>query len=174
VNQFLASRNTSGTLKQTGWRFRQGNFAIASPDGRCGSAYQGDGPQVFLLFLIMRCPPTVRLLIVLTLPPSYRCPLSTDYRPPGSCPRAAGWSAATLCLVELVLEEIADSVARGEAIKLSSFGTFTVRKKGQRTGRNPKTGVEVQISSRRVVVFKASAVMKQRINGEGAVPVDRT
>jgi len=43
--------------------------------GRCGSAYQGDGPQVFLLFLIMRCPPTVRLLIVLTLPPSYRCPL---------------------------------------------------------------------------------------------------
>ena len=65
VNQFLASRNTSGTLKQTGWRFRQGNFAIASPDGRCGSAYQGDGPQVFLLCLIMRCPPTVRLLIVL-------------------------------------------------------------------------------------------------------------
>ena len=77
-------------------------------------------------------------------------------------------------LVELVLKEISDSVARGEAVKLSSFGTFTVRKKGQRMGRNPKTGVDVPISSRRVVVFKASAVMKQRINGEGAFPVDRT
>jgi integration host factor subunit alpha len=73
-------------------------------------------------------------------------------------------------LVELVLKEIADCVARGEAVKLSSFGTFIVRKKGQRMGRNPKTGVDVPISSRRVVVFKASAVMKQRINGEGAFP----
>jgi integration host factor subunit alpha len=77
-------------------------------------------------------------------------------------------------LVELVLKEIADSLARGEAVKLSSFGTFTVRNKGERMGRNPKTGVDVPISSRRVVVFKASAVMKQRINGEGVVPVDRT
>ena len=76
-------------------------------------------------------------------------------------------------LVELVLTEIADSVARGEAVKLSSFGTFTVRKKGQRMGRNPKTGVDVPISSRRVVVFKASAVMKQRINGEAIAPPDR-
>jgi integration host factor subunit alpha len=72
-------------------------------------------------------------------------------------------------LVELVLKEIADSVARGEAVKLSSFGTFTVRKKGQRMGRNPKTGVDVPISSRRVVVFKASAVLKQRINGEAII-----
>jgi integration host factor subunit alpha len=67
--------------------------------------------------------------------------------------------------VELVLEEIKDSIARGETVKLSSFGTFTVRKKGQRMGRNPKTGVDVPISPRRVVVFKASAIMKQRING---------
>src|SRR6202167_1255393 len=72
-------------------------------------------------------------------------------------------------LVELRLTEIAGSVARGEAVKLSSFGTFTVRKKGQRMGRNPKTGVDVPISSRRVVIFKASAVMKQRINGEATV-----
>src|SRR5271156_4641613 len=56
--------------------------------GLCGSAYQADGPQVFLLFLIMRCPPTVRLLIVLTLPPSYRCPLSTDYRLSVLAPRS--------------------------------------------------------------------------------------
>ena len=70
-------------------------------------------------------------------------------------------------LVELVLKEISDSVARGETVKLSSFGTFIVRLKGKRMGRNPKTGVEVPISPRRVVVFKASAIMKQEINGEG-------
>ena len=69
-------------------------------------------------------------------------------------------------LVELVLKEISDSVASGETVKLSSFGTFTVRKKGQRMGRNPKTGVEVPISPRRVIVFKASGIMKQRINGD--------
>lgn len=68
-------------------------------------------------------------------------------------------------LVELVLEEISDSVARGETVKLSSFGTFTVRKKGERIGRNPKTGAEVPITPRHVVVFKASAIMKQQING---------
>jgi integration host factor subunit alpha len=67
-------------------------------------------------------------------------------------------------LVELVLKEISDSVARGETVKLSSFGTFNVRQKGKRIGRNPKTGVEVPISSRRVVVFKASAIMKQQMN----------
>jgi integration host factor subunit alpha len=69
-------------------------------------------------------------------------------------------------LVELVLKEISDSVARGETVKLSSFGTFTVRQKGKRMGRNPKTGVDVPISPRRVVVFKASVIMKQRINGD--------
>jgi integration host factor subunit alpha len=68
-------------------------------------------------------------------------------------------------MVELVLKEISDSVARGETVKLSSFGTFTVRKKGERIGRNPKTGAEVPITPRRVVVFKASAIMKRRING---------
>jgi integration host factor subunit alpha len=67
-------------------------------------------------------------------------------------------------LVELVLKEISDSVARGEIVKLSSFGTFHVRQKGERMGRNPKTGVDVPISPRRVIVFKASAVMKKRIN----------
>jgi integration host factor subunit alpha len=66
-------------------------------------------------------------------------------------------------LVDLVLKEITDTIARGEAVKLSSFGTFTVRKKGQRVGRNPKTGVEVPIVPRRVAVFKASAIMKRKI-----------
>jgi integration host factor subunit alpha len=67
--------------------------------------------------------------------------------------------------VELVLKEITDCIARGETVKLSSFGTFTVRKKGQRMGRNPKTGIDAKISPRRVVVFKASAILKERING---------
>ena len=68
-------------------------------------------------------------------------------------------------LVELVLEEISDCIERGETLKLSSFGSFVVREKGQRMGRNPKTGKEAVISARRVLVFKPSAVLKQRING---------
>ena len=67
-------------------------------------------------------------------------------------------------LVELVLKEITDCLERGDTVKLSSFGSFVVRKKGQRTGRNPKTGKEVPISPRRVMVFKPSAILKQRIN----------
>ena len=67
-------------------------------------------------------------------------------------------------LVELVLKEITDCIERGETVKLSSFGSFVVRKKGQRIGRNPKTGTEVPISPRRVMVFKPSAILKQHIN----------
>ena len=67
-------------------------------------------------------------------------------------------------LVELVLKEITDCLERGETVKLWSFGLFVVRKKGQRMGRNPKTGEEVPISPRRVIVFKSSAILKQRIN----------
>jgi len=67
-------------------------------------------------------------------------------------------------LVELVLGEISACIVRGEAVKLSSFGSFFVRSKGERVGRNPKTGEEVPISPRRVMVFKPSNVLKQRIN----------
>jgi integration host factor subunit alpha len=82
--------------------------------------------------------------------------------------------------VELVLKEITDCLERGETVKLSSFGSFLVRQKGQRIGRNPKTGTEVPISPRRVMVFKPSAILKQRINANGedigqttsAAPVD--
>ena len=63
-----------------------------------------------------------------------------------------------------MLKEITDCLERGETVKLSSFGLFVVRKKGQRMGRNPRTGEEVPISPRRVVVFKPSEVLKQRIN----------
>jgi len=68
-------------------------------------------------------------------------------------------------LVESVLAEISDCIVRGEPVKLSSFGTFVSRPKGQRVGRNPKTGQEVPISPRRVMVFKSSNVLKQRVNG---------
>jgi integration host factor subunit alpha len=72
-------------------------------------------------------------------------------------------------LVELVLKEITDCVARGEQVKLSSFGTFTVRKKSQRMGRNPKSGVDVPIAPRRVVLFKASGILKRQVNAERRV-----
>src|SRR5438309_7610564 len=69
-------------------------------------------------------------------------------------------------LVESVLDEICDALVRGETVKLSSFGSFVVRSKGERIGRNPKTGVEVPITPRRVMVFKPSNTLKAAINGE--------
>ena len=69
-------------------------------------------------------------------------------------------------LVELVIDEICGSIVRGESVKLSSFGSFVVRSKGERVGRNPKTGEEVPILPRRVLTFRASNVLKERINQE--------
>lgn len=66
-------------------------------------------------------------------------------------------------LVERVLEEISGSLAGGDAVKLSSFGSFGIRQKGERVGRNPKTGEEVPILPRRVMTFKSSNVLKSRI-----------
>lgn len=67
-------------------------------------------------------------------------------------------------LLETVLSYISDSLTAGEAVKISSFGSFSVRQKGQRIGRNPKTGEEVPILPRRVLVFRPSQVLKSRIN----------
>ena len=67
-------------------------------------------------------------------------------------------------IVELVLREIVSSLENGDQVKLSSFGSFGIREKGERIGRNPKTGQEVPITPRRVLVFRASNIMKQRIN----------
>lgn len=67
-------------------------------------------------------------------------------------------------LVELVLSEISQTLSEGEGVKLSSFGSFGVRSKAQRMGRNPKTGEEVPITPRRVLVFRPSNIMKERIN----------
>lgn len=67
-------------------------------------------------------------------------------------------------LVERVLSLIADTLVSGENVKLSSFGSFQVRSKKERIGRNPKTGEEVPILPRRVLVFKTSNVLKDKIN----------
>ncbi len=66
-------------------------------------------------------------------------------------------------LVESVLDEICASVVKGDSVKLSSFGSFLVRSKNERIGRNPKTGEEVPILPRRVMVFKPSNVLKQAV-----------
>lgn len=67
-------------------------------------------------------------------------------------------------LVESVLEEVASCLVKGENVKVSSFGSFLVRQKNGRMGRNPKTGEEVPIAPRKVMVFRPSQVMKDRIN----------
>ncbi|SER97018.1 integration host factor subunit alpha [Tranquillimonas rosea] len=66
-------------------------------------------------------------------------------------------------LVESVLTHMSDALVRGETVKISSFGTFTVRSKAARVGRNPKTGEEVPISPRRVLSFRPSHLMKERV-----------
>ncbi|MEL0105847.1 MAG: integration host factor subunit alpha [Rhodospirillaceae bacterium] len=67
-------------------------------------------------------------------------------------------------LLESVLNLVSDALSRGETVKISSFGSFSVRQKGQRIGRNPKTGQEVPILPRKVLVFRPSQVLKNRIN----------
>ena len=65
-----------------------------------------------------------------------------------------------------MLERISNALEAGESVKISGFGTFSVRQKGRRIGRNPKTGVEVPILPRRVLVFRPSQVLKGTVNGE--------
>lgn len=68
-------------------------------------------------------------------------------------------------IVESVFEIIKDSLAQGEKIKISGFGNFVVKEKNSRRGRNPQTGEEIEISSRRVLNFKASQVLRKALNG---------
>lgn len=68
-------------------------------------------------------------------------------------------------LVDAILEEVAAGLVNEGQVKISSFGTFSVRHKGERIGRNPKTGEEVPITPRKVLVFRASQVLKAKING---------
>jgi len=67
-------------------------------------------------------------------------------------------------LLEMVIEEISDALAADDVVKISSFGSFSVRSKGERIGRNPKTGDEVPILPRKVLVFRPSQLLKTRIN----------
>ena len=66
-------------------------------------------------------------------------------------------------IIEMFFEEILQCFEKGEEVKLTSFGTFKIRNKKERVGRNPKTGVEAKISSRKVVTFKPSSHMKGKI-----------
>ena len=70
-------------------------------------------------------------------------------------------------LVEQILHEMCGALSEGENVKISGFGTFVLRDKGQRIGRNPKTGVEVPIEPRRVLTFRASQMMRERISAAG-------
>lgn len=67
-------------------------------------------------------------------------------------------------LVEQMLDEMMEALTTGDHVKISSFGSFSVKEKGERIGRNPKTGVEVPISPRKVLIFRASHVLKEKIN----------
>ena len=72
-------------------------------------------------------------------------------------------------LLETVLERISAALQSGDSVKISGFGTFSVRQKGRRIGRNPKTGIEVPILPRRVLTFRPSQVLKAHVNGT-AIP----
>ena len=67
-------------------------------------------------------------------------------------------------MVESVLSIVSDSIVRGENVKISGFGIFEVRDKRKRTGRNPKTGVSANISARRVLTFRPSIILKNKVN----------
>jgi len=67
-------------------------------------------------------------------------------------------------LLEMVLDEISDNLIAGKEVKISSFGTFTLRAKNERIGRNPKTGKEVPITPRKVISFRPSQMMRKKIN----------
>jgi integration host factor subunit alpha len=69
----------------------------------------------------------------------------------------------SLSMVESILDHMSNALEKGDNVKISGFGTFLLRDKGERIGRNPKTGVEVPITPRRVLTFRASQMLKERI-----------
>ncbi len=72
----------------------------------------------------------------------------------------------SLGMVESILSHMSDALAKGQNLKVSGFGTFLLRDKAERVGRNPKTGVEVPITPRRVLTFRASQMLKDRVAGK--------
>lgn len=80
--------------------------------------------------------------------------------------RRLGFSRAeSLALVESILMQMGDALVGGANVKISGFGTFLLRDKAERIGRNPKTGIEVPITPRRVVTFRASQMLKDQVAG---------
>jgi len=75
--------------------------------------------------------------------------------------------ADSASIVEQILRHMCEALSRGENVKISGFGSFVLRDKGERVGRNPKTGVEVPIAPRRVLTFRASQMMRDRIVAAG-------
>jgi integration host factor subunit alpha len=86
----------------------------------------------------------------------------------GCCPTLSRAEARKI--LDSTFEEISEALLRGESVKLRSFGTFNVRSKRERIGRNPKTGVEATITPRRVLTFKASPVLVAHVNGDAVIP----
>ena len=78
------------------------------------------------------------------------------------------WRSESADLVDAILGEISESLLQEGSVKISSFGTFTVRHKGRRVGRNPKTGEEIPITARRVVTFHASNKLKAQVDAAHA------
>jgi integration host factor subunit alpha len=78
-------------------------------------------------------------------------------------------------LLESVLDRMKTALAEGDSIKISGFGTFSVRQKGRRIGRNPKTGLEVPILPRRVLIFRASQILREAVDASGgSAPASRS
>ncbi|NJM51629.1 MAG: integration host factor subunit alpha [Sphingomonadales bacterium] len=71
--------------------------------------------------------------------------------------------AESAAIIESILDHMTGALIAGENVKISGFGTFVLRDKGERIGRNPKTGVEVPITPRRVLTFRASQGMRERV-----------
>jgi integration host factor subunit alpha len=69
-------------------------------------------------------------------------------------------------VLDMIIEEIKSELSKGNDVKISSFGTFALRKKSARIGRNPKTGVEAAITPRTVISFKPSQILRKAVNGE--------
>ena len=86
----------------------------------------------------------------------------------GCCPSLSRAEASKI--LDATFDEIREALLRGESVKLRSFGTFNVRAKRERVGRNPKTGVEATITPRRVLTFKASPVLVAHVNGDAVIP----
>ena len=74
--------------------------------------------------------------------------------------------AAARKMLDAFFEEVTEALVRGEPVKLRSFGSFKLRSKRERVGRNPKTGAEANVTPRRVLTFKASSMLAARVNGE--------